>query len=74
MAVTDNFDNRKYQNKSVEFSKIQKPSIVAALQYKDIKEIKCIVFNNFRQDNLVSFLKTGIKRGVKPHPPEKQVP
>ena len=48
MTVTDNFDNRKYQNKSVEFSKIQKPSIVAALQDKDIKEIKCIVFNNFR--------------------------
>jgi len=42
MTAIDVYDARKYQNKNVEFSKIKKESIIAALEDKNLKEIKCI--------------------------------
>lgn len=47
VKATDVCDGRIYVNKNVEFNKIQKPAVIAALQQKN-KEITCKELIKFR--------------------------
>ncbi len=41
MTVLDIFEGRRYQNKNIEFTKVQKNTILGALCEMNSKELKC---------------------------------
>lgn len=41
MTATDVLDGRKFENKNVEFLKLSKLSIIAALQENNVRELEC---------------------------------